>query len=132
MINHYFLRYSFALLTLAMLSHPNIVQADIKDYEFKLIQDHVKKGQVFVDVRLIHTPDNHAVPEAIIFSKRLDMAPDNMEDMTSEIEQITSPEAGVYRFKVNLSALGKWRISLAAKIQGEKETLVSHLVVTAQ
>ena len=60
------------------------------------------------------------------------MAPDNIEHMATEIEQITIPEAGVYRFKVNPNALGKLRISLAAKIQGENEILVGHLVLTAK
>ena len=105
--------------------------ADIRDYEFKLVKDQVKKGQAVVDVRLIHRPDERAVPDAVIFASRLDMAPDDMEQMTSAIEPVKSPEPGVYRFKVDLTDEGRWRVSLAAKIQGETETLQSRLVLKA-
>ena len=68
MINYYTLRYSGSLLAIAMFSNPNIAQVEIKYYEFKLIQDQLKKGRLLGDVTLLHIPDNHAFPEAIIFS----------------------------------------------------------------
>ncbi len=120
-----------ALLALAVLSTPTAAFADIADYEFKLVEEQVKKGQVVVDVRLVHKPDDRAVADAIIFAFRLDMAPDDMEQMTSAIEPVKSPEPGLYRFKVDLTDEGRWRISLAAKIQGEAETLQSRLVLKA-
>jgi hypothetical protein len=105
--------------------------ADVADYEFRLVKDQVKKGETVVDVRLVHKPDDRAVTDAIIFASRLDMAPDDMEQMTSSIEPMKSPEPGLYRFKVDLTDEGRWRISLAAKIQGESETLRGRLILKA-
>jgi hypothetical protein len=119
-----------ALLTAVLLAAP-AARAAIADYEFRLVEAQVKKGQNVVDVRLIHKPDAKPVPGAVIFATRLDMAPDDMESMTSAIEQVKSPEPGVYRFKVDLTDEGRWRISLAAKVQGEAETLQSRLVLKA-
>jgi len=106
-------------------------RAGVGDYEFKLVNDQVKKGQAIIDIRLVHKPDNRLVPDAVIFASRLDMAPDDMEQMTSPIEPIKSSEPGLYRFKVDLTDEGRWRISLAAKVQGEAETLQGRLVLKA-
>ncbi len=119
------------LFAMGLLSAPTAVLADIRDYEFKLVREQVKKGQAIVDIRLIHKPEDRAVSDAVIFAVRLDMAPDDMEQMTSAIEAVKSPVPGVYRFKVDLTDEGRWRISLAAKIQGETETLQSRLVLKA-
>jgi hypothetical protein len=89
--------------------------ADVVDYEFRLVKEQVKKGEAVVDVRLVHKPDNRAVPDAVIFALRLDMAPDDMAQMTSAIEPVKSPEPGLYRFKVDLTDEGRWRISLARR-----------------
>jgi hypothetical protein len=124
-------RVARALLGLGLLSTSTPAVADIRDYEFKLVREKVKKGQAVVDVRLIHKPDDRAVSDAVIFAMRLDMAPDDMEQMTSAIEAVKSPEPGLYRFKVDLTAEGRWRISLAAKVQGETETLQGRLVLQA-
>lgn len=119
------------LFAMGLLSAPTAVLADIRDYEFKLVREQVKKGQAIVDIRLIHKPEDRAVSDAVIFAVRLDMAPDDMEQMTSAIEAVKSPVPGVYRFKVDLTDEGRWRVSLAAKIQGETETLQSRLVLKA-
>ncbi|WP_036279853.1 FixH family protein [Methylocystis sp. ATCC 49242] len=120
----------WALLALGLVGATN-AQAAIADYEFKLVDAKLKKGQTVAAVRLIHKPDGKPVPDALIFATRLDMAPDDMEAMTSAIEQAPSAEPGVYRFKVDLTDEGRWRISLAAKVQGESETLQSRLVLQA-
>nr|CCD32043.1 Conserved hypothetical protein [Methylocystis sp. SC2] len=121
-----------ALTALAlMLGGIPMAQADIKDYEFTLIAKGIKKGDAIVSVRLIHKPDGKLVPGAVIFATRLDMAPDGMEMMTASIEPLPSAELGVYRFKLDLSMEGKWRVSLAAKVQGETGTLENRLVLKA-
>jgi hypothetical protein len=59
------------------------------------------------------------------------MAPDGMEKMTTDIEPLPSAERGVYRFKTALTMAGRWRLSLAAKLQGENGTLESKLMLRA-
>lgn len=106
-------------------------RAAVDDYAFELTQTQIKKAQGTVDVRLIHKPDGKPVGDAVIFATRLDMAPDDMESMTSAIELDHSPEPGLYRFKIDLTDEGRWRISIAAKIQGEIGTLQGRLILQA-
>ena len=94
--------------------------ADVKDFEFQLVQSEVKKGDgAIVAVRLVNKKTGQAVPNAVIFAKRIDMAPDAMKEMVAPLEALPSTEPGVYRFKTNLSMQGRWQLSLGAKVQGE-------------
>jgi len=111
----------------AALASPAL--AGVKDYEFQLVPGEVKKGDAVVTVRLVDKRSNKGVPDAVIFAKRIDMAPDGMPTMASHIEQLPSTEAGVYRFKANLSMEGSWQLSLGAKVQGETGTVEAKLVV---
>jgi len=105
--------------------------ADVKDYEFQLIQNEAKKGEATIAVRLLNKKTGKAVPDAVISAKRIDMAPDGMAEMATKIEQLSSTEPGVYRFKANLSMEGRWQLSLGAKVQGETGTVESKLVIKA-
>jgi YtkA-like len=112
----------------ALVSH---VHAEIRDYEFRLVKAEMKKGDAEVAVRLVNKKTGKLVPNAVIFAKRIDMAPDGMEMMASSIEQLPSTEPGVYRFKTELSMQGRWQLSLGAKLQGENGSVENKLVVTA-
>jgi len=121
-----------AFIGIAMTGSVTIARADIKDYEFQLVDKTVKTGDAVISVRLIHKPDGKPVSDAVIFAKRLDMAPDGMETMKTTIEAIPSTEPGVYKFKAAVTMQGGWRLSLGAKVQGETGTVESKLVITAQ
>jgi hypothetical protein len=105
--------------------------AEIRDYEFRLVKSEMKKGDAEVAVRLVNKKTGKPVPDAVIFAKRIDMAPDGMATMASPIEQLPSTEPGVYRFKTELSMQGRWQLSLGAKVQGEAGSVETKLVVTA-
>ena len=106
--------------------------ADSKDYEFQLIDKEVKEGGATIAVKLVHKPSGKAVPDAVIFAKRIDMGPDQMEAMTAPLEPLPSTEPGIYRFKTELTMAGRWSLSLGAKVQGETGTVESKLIVTAK
>jgi YtkA-like len=104
--------------------------ADVRDYEFQLVQSEAKKGDgAIVAVRLVNKRTGKPVPDAVISAKRVDMGPDGMAEMAAKIEQLPSTEPGIYRFKTNLSMEGRWQLSLAAKVQGETGTVESKLVL---
>jgi hypothetical protein len=106
--------------------------ADVKHYEFQLVQSEMKKGDgAIVAVRLVNKKSGRLGPDAVIFTKRIDMAPDAMQEMTARLEQLPSTEPGIYRFKTDLSMQGRWRLSLGAKVQGEEGTVASQLVLKA-
>ena len=106
-------------------------RADVKDYEFQLVQNEAKKGEAIIAVRLLNKKTGKTVPDAVISAKRIDMAPDGMAEMAPRIDQMPSAEPGVYRFKANLSMEGRWQLSLGAKVQGETGTVQSKLVLKA-
>jgi hypothetical protein len=121
-----------ALIGVAWLTFASLVRADAADYEFQLVQNKVKTGDGgIVAVRLTNKKTGKPVPDAVIFGKRIDMAPDSMPEMKAPIELLPSTELGVYRFKVNLSMAGSWQLSLGAKVQGETGTVESKLLVKA-
>jgi hypothetical protein len=121
-----------ALIALAIAGSVSIARADIKDYEFQLIDQTVKKGDAIISVRLTHKPDGKPVPDAVIFATRLDMTPDGMQEMATKITPMPSTEPGVYRFKAAVTMQGRWQLSLGAKVQGETGTVENKLVITAQ
>lgn len=120
-----------ALLGAALSVRALPALADTKDYAFEPTQKEMKQGEAVVAVRLVDKRTGKLVPDAVIFAKRLDMAPDGMETMTTGIEQLPSTEPGVYRFKAKLTMAGNWRLSLAAKVQGETNTVENKLVFQA-
>jgi hypothetical protein len=106
--------------------------ADVKDYEFQLVQSEMKKGDgAIIAVRLVNKKSGKPVPDAVIFAKRIDMAPDAMQEMTAPLDQLPSTEPGVYRFKTDLMMQGRWQLSLGAKVQGEDGTVEAKLVLKA-
>lgn len=119
-----------ALAVLAASS--GTVLAGASDYEFQLIASEVQHGpQAEVAVRLIDKRSGNPVSVAVIFTTRMDMAPDGMEMMTTSVENLPQKEPGVYRFRTNLSMAGGWRFKVAAKVQGEPETVQGEVVLKA-
>lgn len=106
--------------------------ADPKDYEFQLVSKEVKMGNAVIAVKLVHKPSGRAIPDAVIFAKRIDMGPDNMASMAAPLEPLAGGEPGVYRFKTNLEMAGRWGLTLGAKVQGETGTVQSKLIVNAK
>ena len=120
-----------ALIGIAMTGSATLARADIKDYEFQLVDQTVKTGDAIIAVRLIHKPDGKPVSDAVITAERLDMAPEGMETMKAAIEAMPSAEPGIYRFKAAVTMEGGWRLSLGAKVQGETGTVENKLVLKA-
>ena len=90
-----------------------------------------KTGDAIIAVRLVNKKTRRNVSDAIMVATRIDMAPDGMAAMTSPIELLPTTEPGIYRFKTKLSMAGGWRLSLAAKVQGETGTVESRLILKA-
>ena len=106
-------------------------RAELKGYEFQLVASEVKQDEGIVTVRLVSRADDKPVPEAVIFASRLDMAPDGMASMTSSLDRMPAPGPGLYAFKADLTMAGNWRLSLAAKVQGETGTAQARLTFKA-
>jgi hypothetical protein len=106
--------------------------AGASDYVFEPVSTQVKKGDdVIVSVRLKHKPTGKLVTDAVIVQTRIDMAPEGMAEMASPLTALPSTEPGVYSFKTDLSMEGQWLLSIAAKAQGEPETVIGKITFRA-
>ena len=122
-----------ALIGIAITGSATLARADIKDYEFQLVDQAIKTGpDKIITVRLINKASGKPVPDAVIFATRLDMAPDGMQEMATKVTPMPGTEPGTYRFKATLSMAGRWQLSLGAKVQGETGTVENKIVITAQ
>ena len=122
-----------AVVGIAAAGSVATARADIKDYEFQLVDQAVKAGpDRTIAVRLINKATGKPVPDAVIFATRLDMAPDGMQEMATKVTPVPGSEPGTYRFKATLSMAGGWQLSLGAKVQGETGTVENKLVIRAE
>jgi hypothetical protein len=122
-----------AFIGIAMTGSVTIARADIKDYEFQLVDQAIKAGpDKTITVRLVNKTTGKPVPDAVIFATRLDMAPDGMQEMATKIAPMPGGEPGIYKFKATFGMAGRWQLSLGAKVQGETGTVENKLVITAQ
>lgn len=126
-------KFPFAIALAAVLSLTSgAAFAAASDYAFEPVAPEIKKGDdVTVAVRLVHKQTGKPVADAVIIRTRVDMAPDGMADMQSPVSPLPTSEPGVYAFKTDLPMAGRYQISVAAKVQGEPETVIGKVVVKA-
>jgi hypothetical protein len=118
---------------ISLVANSNVAAfAAADDYVFEAVSADVKKSDdAIISVRLKNKATGRPVTDAVIVQSRIDMAPDGMAEMASAIAQAPSTEPGVYSFKAELSMAGRWLLSVAAKVQGEAETVVGKITFRA-
>ena len=122
-----------ALIAAAIGGASTAAMADIKDYQFQLVDQTVQAGpDKVITVRLMNTKTGKPVPDAVIFASRLDMTPAGMQEMATQIAPMPAGEPGTYKFKASFGMAGRWQLSLGAKVQGETGTVENKFVITAQ
>lgn len=121
------------LLGLAFSLGTTQALAAAADYEFQPLKVDVKNGAGSeLAVRLVHKATGKPVTGAVLFRTRLDMGPDDMASMTAKHEAMPSSEAGVYRFKADLTMAGGWAFHVMAKVPGERDTVQGVVVFRAK
>src|SRR5437868_5676806 len=112
-----------ALLTFSIFAAATAVAAPA-DYRFELAQAHpAGPSKIDLAVRLVHVPDKKPVSGAVLFETKADMTPAGMADMAGKVTPLPSDQPGLYRFQVETGMVGKWQLSVAAKVQGETGTV---------
>jgi len=101
------------------------------DYRFEAVgkPQVLAGGKSIVSVRLVHVPDEKLVPGAIIIQTKADMRPGGMADMSAPVQAVSPKEPGIYLFEIEPGMAGKWMLTLAAKVQGEAETVRGSVTV---
>jgi hypothetical protein len=128
-----FLRASAAALAvIAMLGQAALhhAHAAAQDYRFALAgEPTVSGGKSVVQVRLMHMPNGKPVARAVIFEHTADMAPAGMPNMTAPVSAASEIAPGLYQLAIEPAMAGAWALTLAAKVQGETETVRGTLTV---
>lgn len=102
--------------------------AGADDYRFELISTgHKAAAGEVIDLLLTDLRTGQPVADAVIYATRMDMAPDGMATMTAPVTALPADAPGRYRFATDIAMPGGWRFSVAAKIQGEAETVTADL-----
>lgn len=97
--------------------------AAASDYRFELVGKPQLLGQKdVVQVRLVHATDGNSIADAVIFESTADMGPAGMPTMPASVKALPV-KGGVYSFEVAPGMAGTWALHLAAKVQGEPETV---------
>ena len=113
----------------AMLASQAMAAAN--DYVFEPVKAEIQKGDdVTVAVRLVQKSTKNPIRDAVIVRTRIDMGPDGMPTMEAPLAPAPSGEPGIYSFKTSLPMAGRWLLSIAAKVQGEPETVVGKITYT--
>lgn len=107
--------------------------AGAEDFRFDLVStDHRVGSGAILEVRLTDLRTGAPVEGAVIYATRMDMAPDGMATMTTPVTAVPSDVPGTYRFATDLVMAGGWRFSVAAKVQGEAETVSAEIELRAE
>ncbi|MEI9986962.1 MAG: FixH family protein [Aliidongia sp.] len=129
----------FAAAFLVAVGGAGISKAEAapQDYRFEIAgQPALSGGRDIVPVRLVHAADGKPVIDAVIYESTADMGPMGMAAMAAPVKALPAQDE-IYRFEVDPgTAAGTWALHLAAKVQGETETVRgtvdADLVVGAQ
>jgi hypothetical protein len=98
-------------------------QAKSADYSFELVgTPQLAAKRDIVQVRLVSVADGKPVADAVIFESKADMGPTGMATMTAPVKALPA-KGGIYSFEVQPGMAGTWALHLAAKVQGEPETV---------
>lgn len=98
-------------------------QAKSADYRFELVgKPQLSGGKDIVQIRLLRVTDGKPVPDAVIFESKADMGPAGMPTMPAPVKALP-PKDGTYGFEIEPGMAGTWALHLAAKVQGEAETV---------
>ncbi len=125
--------FAFAALAALSISSTPAAMAGANDFEFQPVSTEIKNGVgAELAVRLIDKRSGKPVPGAVLFRTRLDMSPDSMGEMLAKHEPIKSDDAGIYRFKADITMAGGWAFKLQAKVPGEPDTVEGSVVFTAK
>jgi hypothetical protein len=93
------------------------------DYRFELVGKPQLSGQKdIVQVQIVHATDGKLARDAVIFESTADMGPAGMPTMPAPVKALPA-KGGIYSFEVEPGMAGTWALHLAAKVQGEPETV---------
>jgi len=123
---------AIAVLAAAFFVVGGGVNAGGDDFKLVLVKAEVglaKAAAEPIEIKLVGK-SGQAVAGATFTRIRLDMAPDGMAMHTAKATLSPTATPGVYRLEADYSMIGRWQLSVAAKVPGESETVTGKVVLT--
>lgn len=106
--------------------------AGAADYRFELVEQSVAASpDTALTVRLLHLPTGKPVADALLLPARMEMPMGGMAPMSAKLSGGKPDGQGGYAFKADIGMTGLWTLKLAAKVQGESETVTGAVPVSA-
>jgi hypothetical protein len=113
-----------ALAFLVISPATRLANAAASDYRFEIASAQpTGAGKTDVAIRLVHATDGKPIPDAVIFESKTDMGPAGMAEMPGKVMPMPPAKDGLYHFTTQTGMAGTWALHLAAKVQGETETV---------
>jgi hypothetical protein len=124
--------YLRAAVAASLLAHASTASgpafAAASEYKFEVAGPVTQAGKAsVVPVKLVK--EGKPVAGAVVFEAKADMGPMQMETMTAPVQRLPEGPAGTYKLQLEPGMAGKWALHLAAKVNGETETVRGDLVV---
>lgn len=96
---------------------------------WQAVNDHVASGEsIRLEVRLVGAPAGLAMGDIAVTAMRLDMGPDGMPTMVSELRPVASAAPDIVAFEADLTMAGRYALSISANVKG-LDNAVSGVVV---
>lgn len=94
------------------------------DFQFQVVEPEYRQGdQVTLTIAITDLRTNAAVVDANIIAVQMDMSPDGMAGMRSQVTPTGTNLPGRYGFVAKLGMAGNWRLAIAARLPGEAEVI---------
>jgi YtkA-like len=122
---------NWAAVIAALLFIAGTAAAAPTDFRFEPVTPNVKAGDATIVVQLLDVRAGKPVTGAILILNKVEMVMQGMAPVAVKATPTQVDEHGHYRFEANLGMAGEWRVSLAAKVQGESETVRGTVVIQA-
>jgi len=127
---HHLTRALAGALIVTVVLNAAPVWAAASDYRFEVTEvKPAAAGKSDVTLRLLHVSDKKSVSDAVIFQVSADMGPDGMPTMKAPTKAMPASQPGLYVIEVEPGMAGNWALQVAAKVQGETETVHTTLPV---
>ena len=86
---------------------------------------------VRLTARLVGANGQPVTSAIMVTASRLDMGPDGMQTMTSELRRVSTTEPGTVAFETDIVMAGRWALRLSATVAGQAEPVTGVVIFTA-
>lgn len=112
------------------LAAAQTAMAGPQDYQFQVVEPEFHQGDgVALTIAITDLRTKAAVTDGSIIAAQMEMSPDGMAGMRTQLTPVIASTPGYYSFVVNLGMAGNWRLAIAARLPGEAEVIWREVTV---